>query len=294
VPQQPQGLRIAAQYGGGVPSGTDFLSLSWTAPSSGQTPTSYLYAVNGDAFRETAQLTATASPRGNGNPIRLTVRSRYSTPGCVNTSDDAIAEVSPARPAPSFSASPGSSAREVVFTDTSSPQGTSVLWIFDDGTSEARSQGQSVRHTFPVTGTHNVALIASNGAGSERRVQAVPVASARPVQRAEVVRAFDPGEPGRQALRRVTLAKGRPAWLHVANRDDRTVTLFLRISTGDGRLRNERRLWVEPGVEATYDVSAYGVHETVTLELVSSGSFAAWLAEEAEPRPEVDREPRKP
>jgi hypothetical protein len=168
----------------------------------------------------------------------------------------------------------------VTFTDTSNPQATGWLWIFDDGTTDLR---QSPTHVFTSAGTHSVALDATNGAGSQTKVKSfiVSAGSAATASRLESV-AFDASNPIRQRAT-VTLGAQGSTWLHVRTGETQDTTLFLRFIGRDGALVTERRLVVSPGTEAVYDLAAWSPNGTFSLELVCDRSFSAWIVRSGRP-----------
>ncbi|MEP6471283.1 MAG: PKD domain-containing protein, partial [Acidobacteriota bacterium] len=165
----------------------------------------------------------------------------------------------------------------VTFTDTSSPQATSWLWIFDDG---GTSIVQSPTHTFTTAGTHRVALIASNGSGSSQTIKDVPVSAATSGAGAVTTsmrRRFEPSDGSRWRLSAVPVSPAASVWLQVASPETEEVVVYLRFLGPDGRPVLERRLAVAGGEVAVNDVAAYGLDGVFTLELVSSHSIEATL-----------------
>ena len=169
----------------------------------------------------------------------------------------------------------------VTFTDTSNPQATGWLWIFDDGTTDLR---QSPTHVFTTAGTHTVALDAANSAGSQTKVKSfvVSAAVAATVSREVELAAFDASDLVR---RRATVALGAQGsmWLHVTTQETQETTLFLRFVDKDGALETERRLVVSPGAEAVYDMAAWGLKGTFSVEIVCDRNFSAWIVRTGRP-----------
>jgi PKD repeat protein/sugar lactone lactonase YvrE len=259
----------------GPVTGVDYLDVSWSPPASGLTPNSYDWAINGDAFTSTVTTSATAPPRGTNDPITLHVRGRACNPEVAGTAVDSQTS-SPAPPVASFTASgPVAPGATVTFTDTSTPQATSWLWLFGDG---AFATTQSATHTFSSAGIYTVVLIATNGAGSSEtsHPQTVQSISAAP-QQIYSTTVFDALNPRRQRLEGVRLAGPGDARLHVVSSETEEAIVYLRLLDDSGRLGKERRLSIAPGQEAVYDLGAYGLRGTWTLELVSGRKFEAFV-----------------
>ncbi len=282
VPAAPVNPRITPLGNPSGPvTGIDFLSLSWSPPASGTTPSSYDWRINGDPFSApTSTTSATAPPRGSNSPITLQVRARACTPEQPGGAADSPT-YSPAPPVANFSASgPISAGASVTFTDTSTPQATSWLWLFGDGGFDTR---QSVTHTFANRGIYSVVLIASNGAGSSVKTNQQTVQSLRPLQRYVVsTGSFDASDPERQRLSGVRLARTGETWLAISSPEDEAeVIVYLRFLDEEGNLAQERRLSIAPGQDTLYDLAAYGLTGTYSLELVSTRRFTASLVEVA-------------
>jgi len=182
-----------------------------------------------------------------------------------------------ASPSSNFSfSSPAQANRPVNFTDTSSPQATSWLWLYDDG---GTNTTQSPSHTFAQAGTHSVALIATNGSGSSVKVQSVPVGAATSgAQPARVLRGFEAVEADRWRLADVRLDGPGASRLAIRACEPGETIVYLRFLDASGDLVLERRLSVAAGQEAINDIGAYGFEGTYALELVSSHGFAATLS----------------
>jgi uncharacterized repeat protein (TIGR01451 family) len=261
----------------GPVTATDFLVVSWDPPASGPAPTSYEFRINGDPYTIVAGGTsAIVPPRGSNDPITLHVRAHCNAD--VAGPEVASATYSLAPPVADFTFSAARVGSPVVFTDTSSPQATSWFWIFDDG---ATSTIQSPTHTFTTPGTHQVALIATNGSGSSQRIKEVVVSASAAAGTAapSSARFFAATGRGRWTLADVRISEGRPAWLAVRSTDAAETIVYLRFLEADGRVALERRLSVSAGEAATNDVGAYGLVGTFTLEVVAGGPIAAVLAE---------------
>ena len=173
----------------------------------------------------------------------------------------------------------------VTFTDTSTPQATSWLWIFDEGTENdpdptkrLTSTLQSPTHVYANTGSHQVTLVASNGAGSSNATQSFNVAAASSVNRVVVSHAvqFDMTDPTR---RRVSIQLTGPnnALLTLNTSETSETIVFLRFLDPGGKLVAERRLSVQPGSPAVYDLGAYGFTGRFSIELVSGKQFTSTL-----------------
>ncbi|HEY6066615.1 MAG TPA: PKD domain-containing protein, partial [Thermoanaerobaculia bacterium] len=183
-----------------------------------------------------------------------------------------------APPVADFTFSTARAGSPVNFTDTSSPQATSWLWIFDDG---GISTVQSPTHTFTTAGTHRVALIASNGSGSSQRIKDVPVAAAGTTGAATTssLRSFEAADGERWRLPWVSISAGQVASLEIRSDAPEESVLYLRFLDAEGRLVLERRLSVAPGEVAVNDVGAYGLEGLYTLEIVSDRKITAVLAQ---------------
>jgi hypothetical protein len=221
-------------------------------------------------------LSAIVAPRGSNDPITLHVRAKCNAN--VAGPEVASATYSLAPPVADFTFSAARVGSPVNFTDTSSPQATSWLWIFDD---DGTSTVQSPTHTFTTAGTHRVALIASNGSGSSQQIKDVPV-SASGTQggaAASTLRSFETSDGVRWRLPGVSISGGDPASLEITSDASEEAVLYLRFLDADGRLALERRLSVAPGAIAVNDVSAYGLEGLYTLEIVSDRRIVAVLAQ---------------
>ena len=226
-----------------------------------------------------------ALPRGSNSPITLHVRARGCVPESTGPAADSPTYI-PAPPIANFSASATASAgATVTFTDTSSPQATSWLWIFGDGTFDTK---QSPTHVFSNRGGYSVALIASNGAGSSVKSQSLTVQSIVPLAARTVRRDFDSSDPERPRLSNVVLEGTGKTWLSLSTTEGEEVIVYLRFLDESGALVEERRLSLSPGQDALYDLGAYGLSGTYSLELVSSRAFSSAVIETA-----PSREPRK-
>jgi PKD repeat protein len=179
----------------------------------------------------------------------------------------------------------------VTFTDTSSPQATSWLWIFDDGTADdpdpakrPTSTLQSPVHIFASAGTHQVTLVVSNGAGSSTATQSFTVAAAGGALRivpSQTI-SFDMRDPGRRRAR-VEVAGSNAVFLQLTSRDTSETIVFLRFLDPGGRLVAERRLSVQPGAPALFDLGAYGFTGRFSIELVSDQKFESTLSVKGRP-----------
>jgi PKD repeat protein len=280
-PDAPQNATIAPL---GNPTGpltaTDFLLVRWQAPASGPTPAGYQYRINGDPYTTVVGATsAIAPPRGSNDPITLSVRA-------ICNPDVAGPEISSqtyslAPPVADFTFSAARINSPVTFTDTSAPQATSWLWIFDDG---GTSTLQSPTHTFTTAGTHRVALIASNGSGSSLRIKDVGVSASSSGGGAVTssIRFFEPSHGSRWRLPEVSISGDSPIWLELTSEASEETVAYLRFLDPDGQLVMERRLSVAPGQTAINDVTAYGLEGTYTIEIVADRRVTPVLAEPAE------------
>jgi hypothetical protein len=212
-------------------------------------------------------------PRGTKlDPIQAFVKAY----GCVpekagpETAGDPVALfLTPPKAQFSVSSNPRANV-PVVFTDTSSPQATSWLWIFDDGTTDSR---QSPTHTFAIPGPHVIFLIASNGAGSSQTSQSISVGAAgTALVLATSVVPIDSTDPGRRRAR-VEILWRETVLLRLQTQGSGEAIVFLRFLDSTGAAVLERRLSVHPGAETVHDLGAFGIGGTYTIELVSSQDF---------------------
>ena len=281
----------------GPVTATDFLSLGWSAPAAGVPPVRYEWRLNGGAWTSTADVSATAPPRGAVDPVQLFVRGYACSPE-KGPGPEASSPVYPlAPPVASFSA-PASivAGRPVTFTDTSSPQATSWLWFPGDGMPSSTSQSPTV--TFPAAGPKVIVLVATNGSGSSSKATTVNVLPASAV-RAEAgigLRAFDRQPDGRLALGRVEVAEGSTLLLRRLEGEGEAVA-FLRLVDADGRVAAERRLVLAAGEEARHDLSAFA-KGAFRVELVGPEGLEAVLEQRTVPaggpgEPVSPRSPRR-
>jgi PKD repeat protein len=268
----------------GPVTATDFLRVSWQAPTGAPAPAFYEYRINGDAYTRVVGTSAIALPRGTSDPITLYARAMCNDD--VSGPEVASPTYSLAPPVADFTFSEARVGSPVTFTDTSSPQATSWLWIFDDG---GTSTVQSPTHTFTTAGTHRVALIASNGSGSDLEIKDVPVSASTSSGGAVAssVRSFQRSEAGRWRLAEVSISTADPVWLELTSRSTEETIVYLRFIDSEGWVVLERRLSIAPGQPAVNDVSAYGLEGVYTLEVVSSHKIAPVLAQERKD-PEIE------
>jgi hypothetical protein len=288
APQAARNPKISAVSQNGQPVlrppfPTEPLSLSWDPPLAGTPPSGYKIRINGDTESTVTGGTGVIAPaRGNPNPVTLFVRSVACTPEKTGpTVQSETVALSTMPPGADFTVSPNPVAGQAVtFTDTSNPQATGWLWIFDDGTTDSR---QSPTHSFTSAGTHTAALDATNGAGSQTKVKSffVSAAAAATASRQESV-TFDASDPVRRRAT-VTLGAQGSMWLHVRTGEANDTTLFLRFTGSDGVLETERRLVVSPGADAVYDLAAWGLKGTFSLELVCDRNFTASIVRSGRP-----------
>ena len=105
APGAPRNPSIQSAASATAPvTGTDYLTVSWLAPLSGQAPSGYEYRLNGDPYTAVPGLSATAPPRGTNDPITLTVRARACTPSLAGLEVSSTV-VSPVAPGANFSVS---------------------------------------------------------------------------------------------------------------------------------------------------------------------------------------------
>ncbi|MCA1610131.1 MAG: Ig-like domain repeat protein [Acidobacteria bacterium] len=289
----PTNVTISSAQRAGAPTPTDYISVSWNV-SSTTSLTRFGVRINGDPeVFVTGVLSAILPPRGTRlDPITAFVRAYGCSPeaaGPVGQSDPVALQTVP--PAANFIPSPSSRVgTPVVFTDTSSPQATNWLWIFDDGAIDTR---QSPSHVFLTAGSHTVFLVASSGAGSTTKALIIDVLPASGASAAErrsspVPSAFDASDPERRTAR-VRLPGAGSTWLHVSSRESVETVLFLRFIGADGAVAAERRLSVAAGDEATFDLGAYGLTGEYGLELVGAQRFDAHIVQSRRPDPKEVR-----
>src|SRR5262249_57347738 len=125
-----------------APAPTEYIAVSWTAASTGTPATRYQVRINGDPAVSVQTTSVTLSPRGSKlDPIQAFVTAFACAPleqASPETASSVVALfLTP--PKASFTVSSGPRVgAPVTFTDTSSPQATSLLWVFDDGTTDTR------------------------------------------------------------------------------------------------------------------------------------------------------------
>jgi PKD repeat protein len=289
APNAPTGPALRPRFSSAGPvTGTDPLSATWGPPSGGTPPIAYEYRVNGDAYQRVGtQLGAEVAPRGaNGDqPIQLFVRAA----ACAPEQTGAVAQ-SPAYPlsppVADFDAPAEATVLQpVVFTDRSA-QATSWLWIVDEGGSPGTQQ--SFSHTFQTTGTHTVALLASNGNGTSMRTRTINVrpGSSNVVANARRERRLEPGDPDRLYLAGLELTPPGPALLRLAPSGSEAVVCYLRVLDPDGGVLRERRLVPAAGAESAYDLKAWTAADRIDLDLACSGTVQAAVEQERSRVPE--------
>lgn len=289
----PTNITISSAQRAGAPTPTDFITVSWNI-SSATSLTRFGVRINGDpeAF-VTGALSAVLPPRGTRlDPITAFVRAYGCSPesaGPVGQSDPVALQTVP--PAANFTPPPEPRVgAPAVFTDTSSPQATNWLWIFDDGAIDTR---QSPSHVFLTAGSHTVFLVASSGAGSTTKALAIVVLPASGATAAErrpspVPSAFDASDPERRTAR-VRLPGAGSTWLHVVSRENVETVLFLRFIDAGGQVAAERRLSVSAGDEAIFDLGAYGLTGEYGIELVGAQRYDAHIMQSRRPDPKEVR-----
>jgi uncharacterized repeat protein (TIGR01451 family) len=251
---------------------TDFLVVSWQPPAAGPAPVSYEFRINGGAWMSAVGTSAIVDPRGSNDPITLHVRARCND--SVTGPEASSPTYSLAPPVANFTFSSALVGVPATFTDTSSPQATSWLWIFDDGVT---STLQSPTHTFTTAGTHRVALIASNGSGTSQVIKDVPVSTATSSAGAVTssARGFATSDGERWTLREIAVSVDAPVWLEVTAGGAGEAVVYLRFLDAGNRLVLERRLSIPGEGGAVNDVASYGLSGLYTLELVSSRPIEA-------------------
>jgi hypothetical protein len=291
----------------GPVTATDYLTYSWSAPSSGQTPAGYKYHINSDTPVSTTDTSVSDVPplglRADA-PITLGVLAF----ACSPEADGPEAQSPPyslAAPGASFSASATSVSvgGAVNFTDTSSPQATSWYWFFGDGGS---STDQNPAHTFAAGGLYAVYEIASNGSGSSVSAPSALNVGASAIHTSSAAQPesddTEIGGRGGGGIQIVTEAPPRPVvlapglrreWIYpgltLVGRNRLWLTLqtaeptiaYLRFER-DGVLLGERRLSLPGGGPTVVDVGAYRANirqETLDLKIVAERPVAAVLSE---------------
>ncbi len=285
APEAPRNPTIQSSANPSAPvTGTDYLTVSWLPPSSGQTPSFYEYRINGDPFTAVAGTQATALPRGSNDPITLTVRAGACSPS-VTGPEVSSTVYAPAAAVANFTFStPARAGQPITFTDTSSPQATSWLWLFDDGTSDT---AQSPTKTFSDARAHEVALIASNGSGSSVKFVTINVVSAASgvATASRERRVFEAtADPARRRLSAVRISSEGHTLLHLRSQEGEDTVVYLRFLDRAGQAVLERRLVVQPGEEAVHDIGAYGLSGDYALEVVASAKVLPSLAVDLSPR----------
>ncbi len=292
-PDAPTDVTLTGVDTTGPPTPTTYLAVTFTPAATGGPATRYGVRINGDDEVSTSSPSAILLPRGERlDPITAFVRAY----GCNPEQGSATAQsptvtllVSP--PIANFTASPSPRVGSpVTFTDTSSPQATSWLWVFDDG---ATDPTQSPTHTFSISGPHTVYLIASNGAGSSTKALTLSVGAAAAASQTRGIlmtsTSFDESNPERRRANVHVPGEGT-SWLRIRNLESSNALLFLRFLDSTGKLMRERSLTVAGGAEARYDLGAYGLSGEWTVEIVSAQKFEASVAEPRRPDPkEVHR-----
>jgi PKD repeat protein len=252
---------------------TDYLVLGWQPDSTGTPPSHYEYWINGEDPISTTDTFAIAPPRGDDHtPITLFVQAFACDPEESSPiAQSATYSLDPPVAAFSISPNPATVGQPVTLTDTSQPEATGWLWVYDDGTTDFNVQAPT--HTFATAGSHQIALVASNGSGSSVKLQNLnvnaPAGLPQAVAPAAVRLAFGQTRPFRQGLEGVRLAEPGTTWLHLTSSETAEVLAYLRIEDSSGHLLAERRLSILPGREAVFDVGAYGQHGIFNLALVS-------------------------
>ena len=288
-PAAPQSVKIAPIGNPDGPvTGIDFLDLSWSPPSALPIPASYDWRINGDALANTtstsiqgAQPRALVTPGHANDPIQLFVFARACTPELQGQPGLSPIYI-PSPPQASFNVLVSGST--VTVTDTSSPQATSWVWLWGDGT-DASGQAPG-SHTYAAKNVYTITLIATNGAGSSVATQPAALQAAAAAASRMVTRTFDASDFNRHVLSPVPLTGSGQKWLRlIAAEETEEKVVYLRLTDEKGDLVLERRLAMAPEqTEAFYNLEAFGLIGTYSVEVVSDHPVTPSFIEPALPR----------
>jgi PKD repeat protein len=283
APPSPATAQIASLDEGPI-TGVDPLGVSWSAVD--PPPDSYVWMLNGGEEHtvdghitsDTAPPTA-AEGRDPTASITLSVRAVNQ---CGESAPVLSTAVSPQPPVASFP-EPTVDGLTVHFQDNSSPEATAWLWLYGDASPPTEADtGQTATHEYATAGRYNVWLIASNGAGSSLATEVIDVglgAAATTTAAQAVVRPLDASNRRRQRLESIDVTGPNRSWLVLTSQEVVETIVFLHLRDSSGALVLERRLSIQPGQEARFDLSAYGLSGTLGLEVVSMQKFTAALEE---------------
>ena len=278
----------------GPVTATDFLDLSWEAPTSGFPATRYDWRINGGTWNAAAGTSAIAPPRGAVDPVQLFVRA-YACDPEEGPGAEASSPVYSLEPPQASFAVPASviAGQPAAFTDASSPQATSWLWFPGDGMPVTTFQSPTV--TFPSAGPQVVVLVATNGSGTSTKSTTVNVLPASAVRTGagSFARRLDRQADGRLALDGVDVVRGTALLLRRLAGEGDSIA-FLRFVDPTGATVVERRLVLAAGEEARHELSAFG-EGSFRIELVGPEGLEATVVTTAvpTPAPELPAPPRE-
>ncbi len=287
APAAPVSLAVRPN---GNPTGpvtaTDFLDLSWQASTAGTPPSRYEWRINGDAYQATtATSVAKVAPRAKTDLVNLFVRGYACSPEKGPGTEAKSADYSMAPPKASFTPSKTTAkiGETVTFTDTSSPQATSWVWLFGNaGVSTSQNPG----FAFTQAGTYGVVLVATNGSGTNATSPTfITVTASSPppplAARALSAPADEAGSVRERAFEGVRFTGGAARFLEVTSEEDAVV--WLQIRNRRGELLAERRLLVAAGERPRVDLAAYlpeGARGRLDVRVVADRPVSTHFMEE--------------
>lgn len=280
LPSPVSDIRLENAFNPSAPiSPVDPIRILWQA---GQVPgVSYAYRINGATAPPFAGTTTETSvvvpPAGlDFTEIEAFVTAFRCQPATDAASSEARSEpvtVANLPPVAEYTISPNPRAgAPTTFTDTSL-RAVTYLWTTNEGQT-ATTQHFTI--TFSTPGDKEVALIVSNGVGTDTEIKRFTVGSAA----ATVARALARAEPfvaanPEQRRAPVRIPGQGTTTLRIVSKEEETVVIYLRLLDENGRSVFEKRLVVAGGAEALYDIGAWGFRGDYTVELVSRRRFEA-------------------